>query len=44
VEVGVTIMPTYDFALNFDRPFFYAITDRETGAIVFMGSVFDPSN
>lgn len=44
VEVGVTSMPTYDFELNFDRPFFYAITDSETGAIVFMGSVFDPSN
>jgi serpin B len=44
VEVGVTSMPAYDFELNFDRPFFYAIEDNETGAIVFMGSVFDPAN
>lgn len=43
VEVGTTSMPAYDFELNFDRPFFYAIEDSETGAIVFMGSVLDPS-
>lgn len=43
VEVGTTSMPVYDFELNFDRPFFYAIQDNETGAIVFMGSVLDPS-
>ena len=43
VEIGVTSMPVYDFELNFNRPFFYAIQDSKTGAIVFMGSVFDPS-
>lgn len=43
VEVGTTSMPAYDFELNFDRPFFYAVEDSETGAIVFMGSVLDPS-
>ncbi|MBP8865229.1 MAG: serpin family protein [Acetobacterium sp.] len=43
VEVGTTSMPAYDFELNFDRPFFYAIEDSETGAIVFMGAVLDPS-
>lgn len=43
VEIGATSMPVYDFELKFDRPFFYAIQDRETGAIIFMGSVFDPS-
>lgn len=42
VEVGTTSMPVYDFELNFDRPFFYAIQDSETGAIIFMGSVLDP--
>lgn len=42
VEVGTTSMPVYDFELNFDRPFFYAIQDTETGAIIFMGSVLDP--
>lgn len=43
VEVGVTSMPAYDFELNFDRPFFYAIQDSESGAIIFIGAVFDPS-
>ena len=43
VEVGTTSMPAYDFELNFDRPFFYAIEDSETGAIVYMGAVLDPS-
>ncbi|WP_373481974.1 serpin family protein [Acetobacterium sp.] len=43
VEVGTTSMPVYDFELKFDRPFFYAIQDRKTGAIIFMGSVLDPS-
>ncbi|WP_303866285.1 serpin family protein [Acetobacterium wieringae] len=42
VEVGTTSMPVYDFELNFDRPFFYAIQDRETGAIIFMGMLQDP--
>ncbi|WP_052307050.1 serpin family protein [Acetobacterium woodii] len=42
VEIGLTSMPTYDFELRFDRPFFYAIQDRETGAIIFLGSVSDP--
>jgi serpin B len=43
VEVGVTSMPAYDFELNFDRPFFYAIQDSESGAIIFIGAIFDPS-
>ncbi len=43
VEIGLTSIPTYDFELRFERPFFYAIQDRETGAIIFLGSVSDPS-
>lgn len=43
VEVGTTSMPVYDFELNFDRPFFYAVQDLETGAIIFMGTLMDPS-
>lgn len=43
VEIGLTSMPVNDFELKFDRPFFYAIQDKETGAILFMGSVGDPS-
>lgn len=43
VEMSLTSMPMNDFELEFDRPFFYAIQDRQTGAIVFMGSILDPS-
>mgnify|MGYP001271816542 FL=1 len=42
VEMRVTSMPLYDFNMKVDRPFFYAIHDSETGAILFMGSVSDP--
>lgn len=28
---------------NVDRPFFYAIRDNETGTVLFMGTVIDPS-
>ena len=30
------------FAMTMDRPFLFAIADRETGTILFMGSVVDP--
>lgn len=43
VEMSLTSMPMNDFELKFDRPFFYAIQDSETGAIIFMGSILDPS-
>lgn len=43
VGVEVTSVPEYDFNLAFDRPFFFVIQDSETGAIIFMGSVSDPS-
>lgn len=43
VEISVTSMPQNDFDLNFNRPFFYAIQDRDTGAILFMGSVLNPA-
>jgi serine protease inhibitor len=39
VTVGVTSMPMYDFQMDVNRPFFYAIHDAETGSILFMGSV-----
>lgn len=42
VEMRVKGMPMYDFNMKVDRPFFYAIHDSETGAILFMGSVTDP--
>jgi len=29
--------------ITFDRPFFFVIRDRETGAILFIGRVSDPN-
>lgn len=45
VVVSVTsARPTVKpFSLIVDRPFFFAIRDNETGAVLFIGSVFDPS-
>ncbi|CAN5600874.1 serpin family protein [soil metagenome] len=40
VTVGVTSMPP---VLAFDRPFLFAIRERESGAILFIGLVGDPS-
>jgi serpin B len=41
VEIRVTAVPT-TFTMRVDRPFFCAIADNETGAILFMGSIVDP--
>lgn len=30
------------FRMTVDRPFFFAIEDRQTGSILFMGSIVDP--
>lgn len=35
--------PQEPFDLKFNRPFFFAISDRTTGAIVFMGEVGNPA-
>lgn len=43
VEVRITSAPLEEFRLTVDRPFFYAIHDRETGAILFMGTVQNPA-
>ncbi|MBS3942620.1 MAG: serpin family protein [Dethiobacter sp.] len=42
VEMRVTSMPEL-FTMIIDRPFFFAIADNQTGTILFMGSVSDPS-
>lgn len=42
VEMRLTAMPEM-FTLIADRPFFFAIADNQTGTILFMGSVLDPS-
>ncbi|EGG38657.1 serpin family protein [Paenibacillus sp. HGF5] len=42
--VGITesAEPTEPIAMNINRPFFFAIEDRDTGAWLFMGSVLKP--
>ncbi|NJD66980.1 MAG: serpin family protein, partial [Chloroflexi bacterium] len=43
VIVGDTSAPVDVVELTVDRPFLYAIRDNETGAILFLGRVVDPS-
>ena len=35
-------VPREPFTMKVDRPFFFAIRDDETGALLFMGSILDP--
>ena len=37
-----TFMPKKTFSMVVDRPFFCAIRDTQTGAILFMGAIVDP--
>jgi serpin B len=40
---ATSAMPTEQVELNVDRPFLFAIRDRATGAIIFLGRVTDPT-
>lgn len=45
VEVGVTSAPAQpikEFVFSADRPFYYAIADKTTGALLFLGVYGDP--
>lgn len=45
VMIKVTSMPIREsLELSFDRPFFYAIIDREAGIPLFMGTMVDPAS
>ncbi len=43
VVAGATSMPPPPTAVHFDRPFIYLIRDVDTGAVIFVGRVVDPS-
>ena len=43
VAMTVTSMPGESLSLTVDRPFIYLIRDTETGEILFLGRVVDPS-
>lgn len=43
VAIGLTsVGPHQNIQFNVNRPFFYAITEKDTGAILFMGTVKNP--
>ena len=44
VGVGVTSIPPAGLEVTFDRPFIYAIYDRVSGSILFMGRVLNPES
>lgn len=43
VIIRANSKPQFDHTVRFDRPFLYAIVDRPTGHILFLGRVLDPS-
>ena len=43
VIVGLTAIPVEPVTINIDRPFIFLIRDIETGAILFVGRVLNPS-
>jgi serpin B len=44
IEVQLTGRPPApSFTMKVDRPFFFMIHDQQTDAVLFMGSVYDPS-
>ncbi len=45
VSIGVTsVGPVQNIQFNVNHPFFYAITEKDTDAILFMGTVKNPKN
>lgn len=42
-SITITAAPTPQFQITMDHPFFYAIRDDETGALLFIGTMVVPS-
>ncbi|UVI31586.1 serpin family protein [Paenibacillus spongiae] len=40
---GSSESPQYDFRMTVNRPFFFAVEEQKTGALVFLGSIKDPT-
>jgi serpin B len=43
VIIGAVSAPIVDVTLDVDRPFLFALRDKPTGAVLFLGRVMDPS-
>ncbi len=44
VVMGITAIPEQPVEMNINRPFLFFILDRESGSIVFMGRIMNPSD
>lgn len=44
VVMGLTSIPEQPVEMNINRPFLFFILDRESGCILFMGRIMDPSD
>ena len=42
VEVGVTSVGPREFVMRVDRPFFFVITERHSGTLLFVGKIVEP--
>ena len=43
LTIGTTAVQAPQFAMTMDHPFFYAIQDDETGGLLFIGVLMNPS-
>lgn len=41
VEIGITSLPS-EFMMRVDRPFFFVITERHSGTLLFLGKIVEP--